>query len=82
MIGVPLTAPFSIAGGLDALLSAVQMPGGIRVARATIGEAGAQNAAILAAEILGTSDPKVAEWLRARRKAGAAKVLASSSGAS
>jgi phosphoribosylaminoimidazole carboxylase PurE protein len=50
VIGVPITT--SDLGGLDSLLSMVQMPGGIPVATVTIGKAGAKNAAILAVEIL------------------------------
>lgn len=76
VIGVPLAAPFGIAGGLDALLATVQMPGGIPVATVAIGEAGARSAAVLAAEILGTADASIAERVRAQRKAAAAKVLA------
>src|SRR2546423_11819670 len=56
VIGVPLASPNAIAGGLDALLSTVQMPRGVPVATVAVGEAGAANAAILAAEILALSD--------------------------
>jgi len=58
VIGVPLTG--STLGGFDALLSTVQMPPGVPVA--TVGIDAAQNAALLAAEILGAADPA----LRAR----------------
>ncbi len=51
VIGVPLTSATSIAGGLDALLSVVQMPPGVPVA--AVGVDNARNAAILAARILG-----------------------------
>ncbi|MBM2832349.1 MAG: purE [Dehalococcoidia bacterium] len=51
VIGVPL--PSSEIKGLDALLSIVQMPGGVPVACMAIGAAGARNAALLAAQILG-----------------------------
>lgn len=51
VIGVPLTASASIAGGLDALLAIAQMPSGIPVA--TVGVDAARNAAVLAARILG-----------------------------
>jgi 5-(carboxyamino)imidazole ribonucleotide mutase len=54
VIGVPL--PSSYLSGMDALLSTVQMPGGIPVATMAIGEAGAKNAALLALEILAISD--------------------------
>ena len=73
VIGVPL--PGSSLNGLDSLLSTVQMPRGIPVATVTIGEAGAVNAAILAAEILATSDEALRGKLRAERKAQAQKVL-------
>jgi len=60
VIGVPIdSGPLN---GLDALLSTVQMPGGLPVATVSIGKAGAKNAAILAAEILATGD----EELKAR----------------
>jgi 5-(carboxyamino)imidazole ribonucleotide mutase len=48
---------------LDALLSTVQMPGGIPVATMAIDKAGAMNAAIFAAEILGLSDERIAQKL-------------------
>jgi 5-(carboxyamino)imidazole ribonucleotide mutase len=76
VIGVPLVAPNAIAGGLDALLSTVQMPRGVPVATVAVGDAGAANAGILAAEILATSDEKLAERLRAMREEMASKVLA------
>jgi phosphoribosylaminoimidazole carboxylase PurE protein len=55
VIGVPMES--SGLGGLDALLSTVQMPGGIPVATMGIGSAGAKNAALFAVEILALSDP-------------------------
>jgi 5-(carboxyamino)imidazole ribonucleotide mutase len=76
VIGVPLVAPNAIAGGLDALLSTVQMPRGIPVATVAIGEPGAANAGILAAEILATSDEVLADRLREMRERTAAKVIA------
>ena len=76
VIGVPLVAPNAIAGGLDALLSTVQMPRGIPVATVAVGEPGAANAGILAAEILATADGALAGRLRAMRSEMAAKVLA------
>ena len=76
VIGVPLVAPNAIAGGLDALLSTVQMPRGVPVATVAVGEAGAANAGILAAEILATSDDELAGRLRMLREGMAAKVLA------
>jgi len=77
VIGVPLAAPNAIAGGLDAVLSIVQMPRGIPVATVAVGEAGAANAAILAAEILALGDPKLREGLAAMRAAFAKTVLES-----
>ena len=63
VIGVPI--PTQHLGGLDSLLSIVQMPRGIPVATVAIGNA--DNAALLAASILALSDPPLAERLRARR---------------
>jgi 5-(carboxyamino)imidazole ribonucleotide mutase len=76
VIGVPLVAPNAVAGGLDALLSTVQMPRGVPVATVAVGEAGAANAGILAAEILATGDDELAGRLRMMREGMAAKVLA------
>ena len=75
VIGVPLVAPNAIAGGLDALLSTVQMPRGVPVATVAVGEPGAANAGILAAEILAISDSELAERLKGMREEMAAKVL-------
>jgi phosphoribosylaminoimidazole carboxylase PurE protein len=72
VIGVPL--PSSALQGLDALLSTVQMPGGVPVATVAIGKSGAQNAAILAAQILATADPGLRRRLRDHKAAMAAKV--------
>jgi len=77
VIGVPLASPNAVAGGLDALLSTAQMPRGVPVATVAIGDAGAANAGILAAQILATSDPELAQRVRTQRKAMAAKVLGS-----
>src|SRR5262245_17084124 len=63
-------------GGLDSLLSMVQMPGGIPVGTLAIGEAGAKNAALLAVAILAVSRPELCEKLRAFRKQQSEKVLA------
>lgn len=61
VIGVPIdSSPLS---GIDALLSTVQMPSGVPVATMAVGKAGAINAAIFAAEIIGTSNPAVAQKL-------------------
>jgi phosphoribosylaminoimidazole carboxylase PurE protein len=66
VIGVPIAA--TPLGGLDALLSIAQMPKGVPVATVAIGAWGAANAAILAAQMLATGDPTVAERLAAYRK--------------
>ena len=63
VIGVPIKG---MLDGLDAMLSIIQMPPGIPVA--TVGVNGAQNAAILAAEMLALSDPALAENLRAYKE--------------
>ena len=62
-------------GGLDSLLSMVQMPGGIPVATLAIGKAGATNAALFAAAILARSHPEILESLRAFRAEQTRKVL-------
>lgn len=77
VIGVPLATSNAIAGGLDALLSTVQMPRGVPVATVAVGEPGAANAGILAAEILATGDDELAGRLRVMRQEMAAKVLGS-----
>ncbi|MCP4435270.1 MAG: 5-(carboxyamino)imidazole ribonucleotide mutase [Actinomycetia bacterium] len=59
VIGVPV--PTKHLGGQDSLLSIAQMPGGVPVATMAIG--GARNAGLMAARILGTSDPELAEAL-------------------
>lgn len=61
VIGVPLGS--SNLNGLDALLATVQMPGGIPVATMAIDKAGAVNAAIFAAEILGLTETQIARKL-------------------
>src|SRR2546427_8524580 len=78
VIGVPLIAPNAIANGLDALLSIVQMPRGVPVATVPLGEAGAANAGILAAQILAISDEALAGRVRMLREGMAAKVMANS----
>ncbi len=67
VLGVPVQS--KALKGLDSLLSIVQMPGGVPVATLAIGEAGAANAGILAAQILALSDASVAERLSAFRVA-------------
>ncbi len=66
VIGVPLAS--GPLGGLDALLSTVQMPKGIPVATVAIGSHGARNAGYLAAQIVATGDPDLAGRLRALRE--------------
>jgi 5-(carboxyamino)imidazole ribonucleotide mutase len=63
VLGVPLES--RALKGLDSLLSIVQMPGGVPVATLAIGEAGAKNAGILAAQILALSDVDLAGRLEA-----------------
>lgn len=67
VIGVPL--PTRHLGGVDSLYSIVQMPAGIPVATVAIGEAGAKNAAWLAARMLGATDPDVAARHLEKRRA-------------
>lgn len=67
VLGVPVQS--KALKGLDSLLSIVQMPSGVPVATLAIGEAGAANAGILAAQILALSDPELAERLSAFRAA-------------
>jgi phosphoribosylaminoimidazole carboxylase PurE protein len=62
VIGVPI--PSTSLNGLDSLLSVVQMPAGIPVATTAIGKAGATNAGILAAQIIGLSNSAVAGKLK------------------
>jgi phosphoribosylaminoimidazole carboxylase PurE protein len=61
VIGVPMAT--TTLAGLDALLSTVQMPGGVPVACTAIGKPGAINAAIFAVEIIATSNPDLAKKL-------------------
>ena len=75
VIGVPLASPNAIAGGLDALLSTVQMPRGVPVATVAVGEAGAANAAILAAEIIALSDDALRSRIQTMRQSMAARIL-------
>lgn len=66
VIGVPLAR--SALGGLDSLHSIVQMPSGVPVATMAIGEAGASNAAILAAEILALGNTALEKRLKAFKR--------------
>ena len=67
VLGVPVQS--RALKGLDSLLSIVQMPGGVPVASLAIGEAGAKNAGILAAQILALNDESLASRLDAFREA-------------
>ena len=72
VLGVPVQS--RALSGLDSLLSIVQMPGGIPVATLAIGEAGAKNAGLLAAQILALSDEALASRLAEYRAAQSAAV--------
>jgi len=72
VIGVPM--PSGMMDGLDALLSTVQMPGGMPVATLAVGKAGAKNAAYLALQILANSDEELKSKLEEDRIAQAKKV--------
>jgi 5-(carboxyamino)imidazole ribonucleotide mutase len=76
--GVPIT-PRAL-NGQDSLLSIVQMPAGIPVGTLAIGEAGARNAGLLAAQILALSDPALADRISAWRQEQTAKVSESVEG--
>lgn len=76
VIGVPVQS--RALNGLDSLLSIVQMPGGVPVATVAIGTAGATNAGLLAAQILGAFNPEVQERVLERRNAIRDEVLESS----
>lgn len=74
VIGIPLDAgPLQ---GMDALLSTVQMPGGIPVACVAVGKAGAKNAAYLAAQMMSLSDPELAQRISADRQQNSDDVIA------
>jgi 5-(carboxyamino)imidazole ribonucleotide mutase len=76
VLGVPIES--GALKGLDALLSTVQMPGGVPVATFAIGKPGAINAAIYAASILGTKDSKYREAVRKYREGRTKALLADS----
>ena len=73
VLGVPMET--NSLGGMDSLLSTVQMPAGIPVGTLAIGKAGATNAALLAAAMLANKYPKVKESLRKFREEQTKKVL-------
>jgi 5-(carboxyamino)imidazole ribonucleotide mutase len=78
VIGVPIDA--GPLNGLDALLSTVQMPGGIPVASVAIGKAGAKNAGYLAIQMLALGNPELADRLaRDRQRNGEAVVAKNAS---
>jgi len=72
VVGIPIDA--GPLNGLDALLSTVQMPGGIPVASVAIGKAGAKNAGYLAAQMLALADADLARRLREEREGSAEAV--------
>jgi 5-(carboxyamino)imidazole ribonucleotide mutase len=73
VLGVPIKS--SVLNGIDALLSIVQMPAGVPVATLAIGNAGASNAALLAAGILGNKYPEIRSRLDSWRRQQTAAVL-------
>jgi 5-(carboxyamino)imidazole ribonucleotide mutase len=73
VLGVPMET--KSLGGMDSLLSTVQMPAGIPVGTLAIGKAGATNAALLATAILANKHPKIKETLRKYREEQTKKVL-------
>ncbi len=75
VLGVPVRS--KALGGVDALLSIAQMPAGIPVGTLAIGTAGAVNAALLAAAIIGNTSPRIRQALERYRAERSATVLAS-----
>jgi 5-(carboxyamino)imidazole ribonucleotide mutase len=73
VLGVPIKS--SVLNGIDSLLSIVQMPAGVPVGTLAIGNAGASNAALLAASILGNKYPEVRTRLEAWRRKQTESVL-------
>ncbi len=73
VIGVPMAG--TTLGGLDALFSTVQMPGGVPVATMGIGKAGTKNAVLMAARILALQDAELEGRLARKRENQAARVL-------
>jgi 5-(carboxyamino)imidazole ribonucleotide mutase len=74
VLGVPMES--KLLGGLDSLLSMVQMPAGIPVGTVAIGKAGAVNAAILATQILGRAHPEFRERVARQRAEQSSAILA------
>ena len=73
VIGIPVQT--SALGGMDSLLSTVQMPSGVPVATVAIGKAGPKNAAILACQMIGLKDKEIQDKIIAFKKEQAEKVL-------
>jgi 5-(carboxyamino)imidazole ribonucleotide mutase len=73
VLGVPMES--KLLGGLDSLLSMVQMPGGVPVGVLAVGKAGAVNAAILATQVLAGSRPELREAVAKQRAAQAEQIL-------
>ena len=73
VLGVPMES--KLLGGLDSLLSMVQMPGGVPVGVLAVGKAGAVNAAILATQVLASSRPDLREAVTKHRAAQAEQIL-------
>ena len=74
VIGIPV--PTDLQGGLDSLLSMVQMPGDVPVATVGVGSGGARNAGLLAVQMLALADPALQEKYAAYKRALVEKVLA------
>lgn len=76
VIGIPIQT--SALGGMDSLLSTVQMPSGVPVATVAIGKAGPKNAALLAVQMIGLTDASIQQKMIDFKKEQAEKVLADS----
>ena len=76
VLGVPVGTEHSLLRGMDALLAIVQMPAGVPVGTLAIGKAGATNAGLLAASILGNKYPAIRDAVKAFRQQQTDKVLA------
>ncbi len=74
VVGIPIET--KALGGMDSLLSTVQMPGGVPVATMAIGRAGAVNAAVFAAEVIALGDDRIRAAVEEYRQAKARDVLA------
>src|SRR5208283_1709234 len=74
VIGIPV--PTDLQGGLDSLLSMVQMPGDVPVATVGVGGGGARNAGLLAVQMLALADPALQEKYAAYKRALVDKVVA------